>query len=49
MCWTKRFVNYSKSVPGHVIHVIFDNYENSEEFSISNGDPTKEKNIMLPA
>ena len=34
MCWAKCFVNYLKSLPGHVIHVIFGNFEKSEEFSI---------------
>ena len=30
----KRFVNYLKSLPGHVIYAIFDSYEKSEEVSI---------------
>ena len=34
MCWVKGFANYLKSFPSRVIHVIFDNYEKSEEVSI---------------
>ena len=47
MCWAKRFVNYLKSLPGQVIHVLFKNYERSEEVSICKcrSQKGKERNI----
>ena len=42
-CWEKHFANYLSSFPGDEVHVVFDNYEISEEVSISkrrsNKDP----------
>ena len=35
MCWVKHFVNYLKPLSGHVVQLVFDNYEKSEEVSIS--------------
>ena len=35
MCWVKHFVNYLKPLSGHVVELIFDNYEKSEKVSIS--------------
>ena len=47
MCSAKRFVHYLKPLSGHVIHLIFGNYEKSEEISISKRRSQKgtERNI----
>ena len=46
-CWAKGFANYLSSLPGDEVHVVFDNYEITEEFIISKGRSNKgqERNI----
>ena len=40
-CWAKHFANYLSSLPGDDVHIVFNNYEITEEVSISKGRPNK--------
>ena len=47
MCWVKHFVNYLKPLSGHVVQLVLDIYEKSEDVSISKRryQKGKEENI----
>ena len=46
-CWAKSFSNYLSALSGDEVHVVFDNYEITEEVIISKGRSNKgqERNI----